>query len=140
MNMTRTERILCSLFWQFAIVSSVVFWIGIWFLIGLAFPAWSHDAPASRKQPHGWSYDLSCCNIVDCRQLDRDEIEETDTGFIWRSKHSGATHVYNHGTVQIKMSKDEFFHGCETNPLTNPAGGVVTEARPLCLYVPNRGI
>jgi hypothetical protein len=100
----------------------------------------AHDAPASRKQPHGWSYDLSCCNIVDCRQLDRDEIEETDTGFIWRSKHSGATHVYNHGTVQIKMSKDEFFHGCETNPLTNPAGGVTVEARPLCLYVPNRGI
>ena len=100
----------------------------------------AHDAPASRKQPHGWSYDLSCCNIVDCRQLDKDEIEETDTGFIWRSKHSGATHVYNHGTVQIKMSKDEFFHGCETNPLTNPAGGLVVEARPLCLYVPNRGI
>jgi hypothetical protein len=135
--MTRTERILCSLFWWTALVFLVVFWVTMWALIGIAF---AHDAPASRKQPYGWSYDLSCCNVVDCRQLDRDEIEETDTGFIWRSKHSGKTHVYNHGTVQIKMSKDEFFHGCETNPLMNQAGGTVVEARPLCLYVPNRGI
>ena len=124
----------------FAITLFVVTFCLFFFGIQAIKYALAHDAPASRKQPHGWSYDLSCCNIVDCRQLDRDEIEETDTGFIWRSKHSGATHVYNHGTVQIKMSKDEFFHGCETNPLTNPAGGLVVEARPLCLYVPNRGI
>jgi hypothetical protein len=124
----------------FAIALFVATFCVTFFGIKAIRSAVAHDAPASRKQPHGWSYDLSCCNIVDCRQLDRDEIEETDTGFIWRSKHSGATHVYNHGTVQIKMSKDEFFHGCETNPLTNPAGGTVVEARPLCLYVPNRGI
>jgi hypothetical protein len=100
----------------------------------------AHDAPASRKQPHGWTYDLSCCNVVDCRQLDKDEIEETDTGFIWRSKHSGKVHVYKVGTTQIRRSKDEFYHGCETNPLMNSQGGEVMEARPLCLYVPDRGI
>ena len=124
----------------FAIALFIATFCTVFFGIKAIRYAVAHDAPASRKQPHGWSYDLSCCNIVDCRQLDRDEIEETDTGFIWRSEHSGKTHVYNHGTVQIKMSKDEFFHGCETNPLTNPAGGTVVEARPLCLYVPNRGI
>jgi hypothetical protein len=95
----------------------------------------AHDAPASRKQPHGWTYDLSCCNVVDCRQLDKDEIEETDTGFIWRSKHSGATHHYARGTTQIRRSQDEFYHGCESQVYT--AGQT---PRPLCLYIPDKGI
>lgn len=106
----------------------------------LALRAMAHDAPASRKQPYGWTYDLSCCNVVDCRQLDKDEVEETDDGFIWRSKHSGKVHVYKIGTTQIRRSKDEFYHGCETNPLVNSQGGTVMESRPLCLYVPDRGI
>ena len=104
------------------------------FWAGMASP---HDAPASRKQPFGWAYDISCCNAYDCRQLDRSEIEETPTGYIWRSKHSGAVHVYTHdermdgspGSKRIRRSQDEFYHGCESNSVP---------ARKLCLYVPDK--
>lgn len=116
--------VFCSLFG--ALVSILLF-------IGFAR---AHDAPASRKQPYGWSYDISCCNAFDCRQLSADEIEETPTGYIWRSKHSGAVHVYthdermsDHGSMRIRRSQDEFYHGCESNQIP---------ARKLCLYVPDK--
>lgn len=99
--------------------------------------AYPHDAPSSRKQPYGWTYDYSCCNAYDCRQLDQSEIEETPTGYIWRSKHSGAVHVYTQdermdgspGSKRIRRSQDEFYHGCESNSVP---------PRKLCLYVPDK--
>jgi len=111
--------------------------LGIFSALCLIGAAFAHDAPASRQQPYGWSYDISCCNAYDCRQLDRNEIEETPNGYIWRSKHSGAVHVYTHdermdgspGSKRIRRSQDEFYHGCESNQVP---------ARKLCLYVPDK--
>jgi hypothetical protein len=106
----------------------------------------AHDAPASRKQPYGWRFDTVCCNTTDCRQLSNDEVEETDTGYIWRSKHSGATHVYTRdetlgdGTGRIRRSQDEFYHGCESNPTIGADGAVIVPARKLCFYETNKGI
>ena len=135
------ERISIAAFWWLAIAFTLAFWIGLWALIAVAS---AHDALSSRTQPYGWAYDWSCCNTTDCRRLDKDEIEETPTGYIWRSKHSGEVHVFSLGEVaetghqRIRRSQDEFYHGCETNPLVNPKGQVVTRARKLCLYVPDK--
>ena len=127
------DRIACAASWWFAIIFVVSFWCALWFAVGIAT---AHDAPASRMQPYGWLYDSACCNSYDCRQLDRDEVEETITGYIWRSKHSGAVHVFAHAEtmdgssqMRVRRSQDEFFHGCESN--SNPA-------RKLCLYVPDK--
>jgi hypothetical protein len=127
-------RILIALFWWFALLFTLAVWVSIFALLGAAYGL-AHDAPASRKQPYGWKYDISCCNTLDCRQLEKGEVEETDTGFIWRSKHSGATHHYARGTTQIRRSQDEFYHGCESQVYT--AGQT---PRPLCLYIPDKGI
>lgn len=116
---------------QIATVAAFIWLFSI--LVSLA-----HDAPASRKQPYGWTYDTACCNAYDCRQLDPDEIEETASGeYVWRSKHSGVTHIYtldermdslSYGR-KVRRSQDEFFHGCESNS---------SPVRKLCLYVPDK--
>ena len=115
------------------IAAYFAFFLAFW----LTTKALAHDAPASRQQPYGWTYDISCCNAYDCRQLSADEIEETPTGYIWRSKHSSAVHVYTHdermdgspGSKRIRRSQDEFYHGCESNQVP---------PRKLCLYVPDK--
>ena len=125
--MKETDAVV-TLVLAFLAFAAFLFWFGM--------DARAHDAPASRQQPYGWSYDISCCNAYDCRQLSADEIEETPTGYIWRSKHSGAVHVYthdermsDHGSMRIRRSQDEFYHGCESNQVP---------ARKLCLYVPDK--
>lgn len=110
----------------------------LWFVIGFltmlciltfAQGANSHDAPT------GWSYDMSCCNTVDCREVDGPfgprkhavRVTEVQGGYristtgefiSWKSRH-------------LRVSKDEFYHWCSQSMGAD-------DSATICLYVPTR--
>lgn len=97
-------------------------------LLWLLLPAVAHEAPPSKTQPLGWTYDYSCCSALDCRQVDPAAVSETSKGYV--IKLTGELVPY--GDKRIKRSKDEFYHQCTI-------GGDPKATHSICLYVPDRG-
>lgn len=92
-------------------------------------PAAAHDAPPSKTQPLGWTYDYSCCSAFDCREVGNLAVSTTKEGYV--VKLTGE--VIPYGDHRIKRSKDEFFHQCTI-------GGDPNAKRSICLYVPDTGL
>ncbi len=112
--------------WHLLMVLAVL----IMAFIMVAASAWlseaeAHDAPPSRKQPTGWSYDFTCCSATDCSQARDGDILATPQG--WRVAATGEVIPYDDS--RIKHSKDEYFHRCVP-------GGNESAPRSLCVYVP----
>lgn len=87
-----------------------------------ALPAGAHEAPA------GWTYPLSCCSGVDCREVPPAFIVEgplayeiVPTGELIGMKDS-----------RIKPSPDGEFHWCSV--------GGSDKGATICLFVPPRGM
>ena len=97
-------------------------------LILTLLPAFAHDAPPSRSQPLGWTYDYSCCSAFDCRPLASNAVAETPQGYV--IKLTGE--VIPYGDKRLKQSKDEFYHQCTI-------GGDPNAKHSICLYTPDRG-
>lgn len=95
------------------------------FAVALASaPAAAHDAP------QGWSYDISCCSAIDCR-----EIKSSDVGEVWNGyliKISKMQEIVPYGSSKVKDSPDGNFHWCSF------AGR--DDGKTICLYVPPRGM
>lgn len=99
------------------------------YLLGTAF---AHQAPT------GWSYDSSCCNTTDCRQVlgpddPRDptkvRIRETRLGYVIE-KVGAEEELIEFGSKKIRESKDGFYHWC--------SHGGRDDTGSLCLYIPFR--
>lgn len=87
----------------------------------------AHDAIASRQQPLGWSYDYSCCNLMDCREVADAAVKTTRAGYVIVA--TGEVIPFN--DPRIKRSKDEFFHWCSK--------GGREDSETICLYKPDAG-
>jgi len=113
--------------------------------------AWS-DARAQTHM-HGdhaadadW-YDEACCDQKDCRRIDADEIWFEGDQLFWKSKRSGKLHVIHRDArmnwkqgqpgqdlgPKIRMSQDEFNHGCEY-PTGGPYG-IPNDYQARCVYL-----
>ena len=91
------------------------------FALMVAGPALAHDAP------EGWSYDVSCCSTLDCREVPASWITEDADGFT--IARTGEKIPRN--SSKIKQSKDEHWHWCSRGGKDD--GGTI------CIYVPVRG-
>ena len=91
-------------------------------LLGMIGAAFAHDAPA------GWSYDLSCCSTVDCRQVPASYVRETAEGYVLVRTQE----TLRYGDYRIRQSPDGLWHWCTT--------GGRDDAGTICLYVPPRGM
>lgn len=110
-----------------AILSLFCLWLFL-----LSNPAKAHDAPS------GWSYDVTCCNTVDCRPADGPHdgskrhhkvmIEEVTGGY----RISTTQEVVPWNDKRVRESKDGDYHVCTTAGKDN--------TRALCIYVPMRGV
>lgn len=87
----------------------------------MAEEAYPHDAPS------GWSYEMRCCSLADCRQVPANSIAETPQGYVIRRTGE----VIPYSDARIRDSKDEHFHWCSV-------GGSDT-GKTLCLYRAPRG-
>lgn len=109
------EAIACAL-------AVVLVWLPI--MTKAALP---HDAIPTASQPLGWAYGWECCNLMDCREVGENVIEETPQGYVY--KVTGELIPY--GDKKIKQSKDEYYHLCTK--------GGKDDTAIICLYTPNRG-
>jgi len=82
------------------------------------------DAARSHEAPSGWSYPLSCCSGVDCREVDR--VREGRNGYAVPSNE-----LIPYSDARIKPSPDGEFHWCTV--------GGADDGRTICLFVPPRG-
>ena len=105
-------------------------------LVGTLWPleARSHDAPA------GWSYDPSCCNTNDCRQVSslndpapnsKIFIREVTGGYSVE-KPNNTSEFVEWNSKKIRISKDPHYHWCSYMMGSDETGTI-------CLYVPDRG-
>ena len=90
-------------------------------------PALAHDAKPTAMQPLGWKYGWECCNLMDCREVPFDAVEESSKGYVIRATGE----VIPYGDKRIKQSKDEYFHWCSK--------GGKADSETICLYTPDRG-
>lgn len=95
-------------------------------LLFAAIPAFAHDAPPSKSQPLGWTYDQACCSINDCHPLASDSVFETPKGYVIKATQE----LIPYNDRRIHRSKDELYHQCENKYVSGES---------LCLYVPDRG-
>lgn len=102
--------------------------IAIGILLSAVAQSWPHEAPPSKTQPLGWTYDYSCCSAFDCRSVGTTAVTETPQGYT--IKLTGE--IIPYGDKRIKRSKDEFYHQCTI-------GGDPKATHSICLYVPDRG-
>lgn len=96
-------------------------------LVGGTKLVYPHTATPTASQPLGWQYGWECCNLMDCREVGENVIQETPQGYVY--KVTGE--VIPYGDKKIKESKDEFYHLC--------THGGKDDAKIICLYTPNRG-
>lgn len=82
----------------------------------------------AHKAPTGWSYPLSCCSNIDCREAKDREVRETADGYVLTS--TGEAVAYS--DRRVKQSPDGRFHVCQQ-------GGDFDHGRILCLFAPPRG-
>ena len=113
---------LAAFLWLVLLAAMIDGWMGF---------VWAHDAPS------GWSYDVTCCNTLDCRPADGPEtkvrhhpvkIEEVTGGY----RISTTQEVVPWNDKRIRESKDGDYHVCTTNGADS--------GRALCIYVPMRGV
>lgn len=83
-------------------------------------------------------YELDCCDTKDCLPISGirngepwSEIEDHGEYLIWRSSETGMVHKIDRGgDVDIRPSRDGFYHGCEVT------GESIVDAFPRCVYEP----
>lgn len=109
------------------------FWTAFWFVIAFVLAVFlvaSMISPVGAQSLHdrhdegdpGHWYDLSCCNLRDCRPISgvRDdgtpwsEVRQTDEGYEWHSSLSGKIHKIPASGWRRKPSRDGRYHGCES--------------------------
>lgn len=118
-NMELSDNLKIALYTVAAILAA--------YLFVMLTAAHAHDAPASEKQPLGWTYPWQCCSGLDCKPMN-DGVEETPQGY--RIKPTGE--VVPYGDKRIKDSPDGMFHWC-----AHQAGP--DKDHTICLFVPPRG-
>lgn len=94
----------------------------------LASGAYAHQATPTAAQPEGWSYPMSCCSLMDCRQASEGEVRETAGGYLLTTTGE----VVPYMDKRVKDSPDGLFHTCQV-------GGDFETGRVLCLFRPPRG-
>jgi hypothetical protein len=115
------------------IVATLALWaamVGVWLLTSvlLASGAYAHEALPTAAQPEGWSYPMSCCSLMDCRQASEGEVRETQDGYLLTTTGE----VVPYMDRRVKDSPDGLFHTCQV-------GGDFETGRVLCLFRPPRG-
>jgi hypothetical protein len=95
----------------------------------LASGAYAHQALPTAAQPQGWSYPMSCCSLMDCRQASEGEVRETAGGYLLTTTGE----VVPYMDKRVKDSPDGLFHTCQQ-------GGNFDTGRVLCLFRPPRGM
>lgn len=102
--------------------------------LGLVLYATLLVSSTAHEAPSGWTYDISCCSQMDCREIKDDDIEITPQGYV--IKATGETVTYDGKSptgIKLKKSKDEHFHRCSSGYPGSDKG------RTWCLYVPPFG-
>lgn len=95
-------------------------------LAASAGKTWPHDAMPTASMPPGWSYQLSCCSGMNCREVPDKAIIEGARGYEIRATSELIPMSY----TRIKESPDAHFHWCSV------AGA--DDGRTICLFVPPR--
>ena len=103
-----------------AIIWAVAF-TGLLLILSTCGSADAHDAP------RGWTYPLSCCSDLDCREVPDSAIGEGPEGYTIRA--TGETiPMSDH---KVRPSPDGVFHWCSR--------GGRDDGATICLFVPPRG-
>lgn len=97
-----------------------------------ATPAKPHDAPL------GWSYDYSCCNTRDCRQVSgpasKSKVTVSEVKGGYQVNRVGAEPEFlRYNDSRIKQSKDGEYHWCSGMDGAD-------DSYTICLYVPPRNL
>lgn len=101
----------------------------VFFCVLVALSTCSDNAPA-HDAPKGWSYPVSCCSGIDCREANTKasavRVTEKDGGWLISSTGEWIADT----DKKIKPSPDGEFHWCSVD------GKADTET--ICLFVPPR--
>ena len=105
--------------------------LGLCFVLFMAMPALSHEAPS------GWKYPVTCCGKMDCAPLPANALEPTPNG--WRVIATGEVIPY----AMARASGDNQNHRCRSiksdmNSATRQSSDA--EGAYYCLFVAPGGL
>jgi len=94
--------------------------VALLFLV-FGYPSLAHEAPT------GWTYDVSCCSTMDCREVPNSWVDEQASGITMRPTGE----LIPTGSHKIRQSKDDRWHWCTRSGKD--------DTPTICIYRPLRG-